>query len=190
MNNQFDFIWKVVVAGQGGVGKTTLLHRYIHNEFAENMKMTIGCQFHTQILHREDHLINLVMWDLGGQDRFRFIQGEYIRGAAGAFVLFDLSDERTLLRVGEWINMIREKAGKNTPIVLVGTKLDLVNVETQTRIHEIAQKVVKDEKLMAYTATSSKLNLNVDETILYLVDLLRWQAFARENPTGISTTSQ
>lgn len=186
MTTQYDYIWKIIVGGQGGVGKTSLLHRYLHNEFLEDMKMTIGCQFHTQILHRQERHINLVMWDLGGQDRFRFVQGKYMRGAAGAFVLFDMSDDITFENVNHWIDLLRENASPNIPIVLTGTKMDLVDQETQDAIQEKANALVKEKGLMAYTATSSKWNINVDETILYLVDLLVWQAYQEENGTSLA----
>ncbi len=81
MDSAYDFIWKIVVGGQGGVGKTTILYRFIHNEFIEDTKLTVGVQFHTQALERQSRKISLVLWDLGGQDRFRFVQGDYIKGA-------------------------------------------------------------------------------------------------------------
>ncbi len=187
MSNNFDYIWKVVVGGAGGVGKTSLLHRYIHNEFKENMKMTIGCQFHNQQLDRQNKRISMVMWDLGGQERFRFVQGDYIRGAAGAFVLFDLSDHTTFENVEEeWIPLIRANAPPEIPIVLVGSKMDLVDEPTYQAIQVEAQRLVEKQSLAAFTTVSSKWNVNVNETILYMVDFLIWQAFQSEQASGSS----
>ncbi|MHA1791328.1 MAG: Rab family GTPase [Promethearchaeota archaeon] len=185
MNAQYDYIWKLVVGGQGGVGKTTILHRYIHNEFLEDTKMTIGCQFHTQVLQRQGRMISLVLWDLGGQERFRFIQGEYVKGAAGAFVLFDMSRFMTLEATREWIKMIRENSDPNLPIVLVGTKLDLVAEGEQAMINESANALVQEMGLTAYVATSAKLNINVNETINYMVDLLLWNSYQAEYGSGV-----
>ncbi|MHA1682216.1 MAG: Rab family GTPase [Promethearchaeota archaeon] len=184
MTANYDYIWKLVIGGQGGVGKTTILHRYIHNEFIEDTKMTIGCQFHTQTLDRQGRKISLVMWDLGGQDRFRFIQGEYVKGAAAAFVLFDMSRFMTLEATREWIDMIRKNSSNGLPIVLVGTKLDLINQSEQVSINQSAQELVQELGLTAYAATSSKLGLNVYETIHYMVDLLLWQSYQAEYGTG------
>ncbi|MBD3186929.1 GTP-binding protein [Candidatus Bathyarchaeota archaeon] len=185
MSGQYDYIWKLVVGGQGGVGKTTILHRYIHNEFIEDTKMTIGCQFHTEALERQGRKISLVMWDLGGQDRFRFIQGEYVKGASAAFVLFDMSRYMTLEASREWIAMIRENSTPNLPIVLVGTKLDLISQAEQDTINQSAQALVNELGLTAYSATSSKLGINVYETIHYMVDLLLWHSYQAEYGTSI-----
>ncbi len=182
-----DYIWKIVVGGAGGVGKTSLLHRYIHDEFKEDMKMTIGCQFHDQQLTRQNKNIAMVMWDLGGQERFRFVQGDYIRGAAGAFVLFDLSDHATFENVeDEWIPLIRANAPPGIPIVLVGSKMDLVDEPTYQAIQVEAQRLVGKHNLAGFTTVSSKWNVNVNETILYMVDFLIWQAFQSEQATGRS----
>ncbi|NMC06091.1 MAG: GTP-binding protein, partial [Candidatus Lokiarchaeota archaeon] len=128
MEESADYIWKIVVAGTGGVGKTTLLHRYIHHTFLEDSKLTVGVQFHTQELVRQGMRVNMVLWDLGGQKRFRFIQGDYIKGASAAFILFDMADPLTLENArDEWISMIRRFTTASIPIVLVGTKMDLVS---------------------------------------------------------------
>ncbi len=178
MLDSTDYIWKVVVCGAGGVGKTTLLHRYIHRTFVDDMKLTVGVQFHTQELIRQGMKINIVLWDLGGQDRFRFIQHEYIKGAAAAFILFDLSDPATLENArDEWIPMIRQYTNPSIPIVLVGTKMDLVSEDVVHSTSVLSEHIVKQHALSGFSATSSKWDVNVDDTILYMVDLLIWQAF-------------
>ncbi|NMC06090.1 MAG: GTP-binding protein [Candidatus Lokiarchaeota archaeon] len=167
------------------MGKTSLLHRYIHNEFKEDMKMTIGCQFHNQQLERQNKHISMVMWDLGGQERFRFIQPQYVKGAAGAFVLFDLSDHSTFECVEtEWLPLIRENASPTIPIVLVGTKVDIVKEETFQAMQSEAQALVEKCNLSAFTTVSSKWNVNVSETILYMVDFLIWQSYQSEQASG------
>ena len=187
MSRDLDYIWKIIVGGAGGVGKTSLLYRYIHNEFKEDMKMTIGCQFHDQQLERQNRHISMVMWDLGGQERFRFVQGDYIRGAAGAFVLFDLSDHSTLENVAaDWIPLIRANANPSIPIVLVGSKMDLVDESTYQAVQLEAQRLVEKYKLAAFTSVSSKWNVNVSETILYMVDFLIWQAYQSEQNMAFS----
>ncbi|MFX0101338.1 MAG: Rab family GTPase [Candidatus Hodarchaeota archaeon] len=179
MSSNYDYIWKISVGGMGGVGKTTLLHRYIHNEFKEDTKMTIGCQFHTQALDRQGRKVSLVMWDLGGQERFRFIQGDYVKGSAAAFVLFDMSRYMTLEQSRDWINMIWQNASA-IPIVLMGTKMDLCNESEQAMIHESASQMVQELGLTAYIPTSSKWGTNVNEGILYVVDLLLYSAYQAE----------
>jgi Ras-related protein Rab-11B len=186
MPDSLDYIWKVVVCGAGGVGKTTLLYRYIHRTFVDNLKLTVGVQFHTQQLIRQGMRLNLVLWDLGGQERFRFVQGDYVKGAAAAFILFDLSDPSTLENArDEWIPMIRQFTSPSIPIVLVGTKMDKVGENDLRLTSALAEHIAKKHSLCGFSATSSKWNVNIDETILYMVDVLIWQAFQAEH--GCST---
>src|SRR5271157_41947 len=176
MTIAYDFCWKLIVGGQGGVGKTTILYRFIHNEFLEDTKYTVGVQFHTQAVERQGKKISLVLWDLGGQERFRFIQPEYVKGADGAFICFDLSRYMTLEGIREWIIMFRQNVPR-VPIVLVGTKLDLVDKDAQKSIFDAANSMVSENSLLAFIPTSSKLGINVNETIYYMIDVLLYNAY-------------
>ncbi|MHA1683358.1 MAG: Rab family GTPase [Promethearchaeota archaeon] len=167
-----DFIWKLVICGSGGVGKSCILHRYIHNEFIDDMKMTIGCQFHTQLLERQNLKINLVLWDFSGQQRFKFIFDDYVRGTSGAFIMFDLSRPNTLLEIENWLDLLSANAKKDIPIVLIGGKVDLLSHEELIQMNEMANNAVKERNLVAYIPTSSKSGFNVNESIMYMVDNL------------------
>ncbi|MHA1716838.1 MAG: Rab family GTPase, partial [Promethearchaeota archaeon] len=140
---------------------------------------TIGCQFHTQVLERRGYKINLVLWDFSGQKRFRFFFGEYMRGAAGAFVMFDLSQISTLNSVGDWLNLIKKNSPPGIPILLIGGKYDLVPKDKVDETNKLGQETAKKYGFLSYTPTSSKLNFNVNESILYMVDLLLHQAAQR-----------
>lgn len=172
-----DFIWKIVVAGDGGVGKSCILHRYIHNEFIDDMKMTIGAQFHTQLLERQSSggdlfKINLVLWDFSGQERFKFIFDDYCRGASGAFIMFDMERIQTLYETQKWATMIRNNSNSEIPVVLIGGKLDLLSKERLDEVNAMANQVARDLGCIAYIPTSSRLPFNVNESIMYMVDLL------------------
>ena len=124
------YVFKVLVAGQGGVGKTTLLTRAVTGKFVNNTAMTIGVEFHLLNLdfigQADDGLkVTLQLWDFGGQERFRFMLDSYVAGAKGALLLYDLTRLRTLDGLEEWVNLVR-KHDPNLPILFVGTKLDRV----------------------------------------------------------------
>ena len=177
----YDYVWKVILAGKGGVGKSTLLHRYLHDEFIE-MSMTIGVQIHSSNIIRQNKKLSLVFWDLGGQERFRFIQGEYMKGAVASMVLFDMSDHQGFPQVREWVEIIRKNTFSKIPIVLIGTKLDLVtDMNKSNEVHENAAKLAQDLDLVCYTPTSSKWGINVYETMNLISDLLIWDAFMSES---------
>jgi len=170
-----DIVWKIIVGGSGGVGKTTFLHKYLTKQFLTNTKLTVGVSFQTHKLERQGKNISMVLWDLGGQERFRFIQGTYIRGAVAAFLMFDLSRMQTLLELHEWVELIRETISPSAPIVLVGSKFDLVLPENIPYIFQEAEIFVKDMNLTQFVVMSSKTGENVDETMNYMMDLLLWQ---------------
>lgn len=169
-----DFTWKIIIAGHGGVGKSTFLHKYLTNEFLEDTKMTIGCSHHSQYVERGDQVINLVFWDLGGQKRFDCLHPAYIRGANLSLLLFDMNSRDTFDGIGKWIKMLRNFNDDSIPIMLVGAKADLVSPDAQnTLIHEMNQ-LTREKSLVASIVTSSKMDWNIKETVDYTVDYLLW----------------
>ncbi|MFX1376033.1 MAG: Rab family GTPase [Promethearchaeota archaeon] len=117
---------KIITAGDGGVGKTTLLYRYIENRFLADTRMTLGVEFFLKKIDINGESINLQIWDFGGQDHFRPLLENYSVGARGALLLFDLTRPSSLDNIEQWVNICR---GKNPgiPIIFLGTKLDLLN---------------------------------------------------------------
>jgi Ras-related protein Rab-5C len=171
-----DYAWKIILGGAGGVGKSTLIHRYIFKEFKEDMVMTIGCSHHSQYISKGDRTVNLIIWDLGGQKRFEILHPAYVGGAHAGYVLFDMSHLETLEESDKWINLIRKYNAPGIPVILVGTKCDLLASQSQLDgACTMASKIVADNGLAAFIVTSSKLNLNIDETIEYLIDYLLWK---------------
>ncbi len=118
-------IKKIILAGDGGVGRTTLLHRYVEGIFVPNTRMTIGCEFFTKEVEIEQKEAQLLFYDLSGQQRFRFSQLQFTKGAQGAILTFDLTRPMTLDRLEEWVEFLRTY-DQDLPILLVGLKTDLV----------------------------------------------------------------
>jgi small GTP-binding protein len=119
------YVIKVLVAGAGGVGKTTLLHKVTTGEFLTHTQITIGVQFHLLNVEYGDSLFVLQLWDFGGQERFRFMLDAYVAGAKGAMLLYDTTRIKTREEkdTAEWISIIR-KQDPNLPVLLIGTKID------------------------------------------------------------------
>jgi small GTP-binding protein len=150
---------KVITCGEGGVGKTTLLHRYIEGVFLADTLMTIGVQFHLKEIIIEDKKILLQVWDFGGQDHFRPLLKNYAVGARGALMLFDLTRPSSLQRIDQWVDICREK-NPDIPIIFLGTKLDLI--ETERIDDEFALKFIKKYNFFNYIKISSKTGENVN----------------------------
>lgn len=119
-------VLKVLTAGEGGVGKTTLLHRYIDGKFSSETKMTIGVEFFLKELNIDGQKVMLQLWDFGGQERFRFLLESYVIGARGALLMFDLTRAMTLENIKQWVQIVR-KEDPELPILFLGSKSDLVN---------------------------------------------------------------
>ena len=120
------FILKILTAGEGGVGKTTLLHRFVEGQFSADTKMTIGVEFFLKELDLDGKQCTLQLWDFGGQERFRFLLESYVLGAKGALLMFDLTRPMTLENLQQWVTICR-KGDENLPILFIGTKIDLAN---------------------------------------------------------------
>jgi len=151
-------IFKIITAGDGGVGKTTLLYRYVEGKFVTNTKATLGVDFFWKEYNIKDELINLQLWDFGGQKSFRHILTSYSSGANGALLLFDLTNKSSLEQIDEWVDICRKKE-PNLPIVFLGTKLDL----TDLIVVEDKDAIFFKEKynFLDYIKVSSKTDENV-----------------------------
>ena len=151
-------VLKVLTAGEGGVGKTTLLHRYVEGKFSSETKMTIGVEFFLKELEIDGQPVMLQLWDFGGQDRFRFLLESYVIGARGALLMFDLTRPMTLDNIEQWVNICR-KQDPNLPILFLGTKLDLVD---EISIEKDYISEIQDHfSLFDYLEISSKTGENV-----------------------------
>lgn len=159
------FILKVLTAGEGGVGKTTLLRRYVEGQFFSETKMTIGVEFFLKSINLGDNEITLQLWDFGGQERFRFLLGSYVLGAKGALLMFDLTRMATLEKVDDWIKIVRQN-DPELPVLFLGTKTDLI--EDITVSDEFALSYLEPLNLFDYLKISSKTGENVEESFIYL----------------------
>lgn len=153
-------VMKILTVGDGGVGKTTLLHRYINGEFLSDTQMTLGVAFFNQQLTIEGHLVMLQLWDFGGQEQFRFMLKNYALGARGAILMFDLTRPSTIDHMDEWVQICRED-NPNLPIILVGTKLDMTE---QIMIQDdFAKELMDSFDLFDYMKISSKSGEGVND---------------------------
>ena len=153
--------FKIVVAGSGGVGKTTLLRRYQSGAFIP-ASTTIGVNFVTQQLEFDDKIIVLSLWDYAGEVRFKTLFPGYCSGSRAAFAVFDLTRPETLIDLSDWVQMIYEK-NKNIPVLLVGSKSDAAEPEKLELMKERAEVFAKDHNLAGVWIVSSKSGEGVNE---------------------------
>jgi small GTP-binding protein len=163
-----NFVFKILVAGNGGVGKTTLLRRYVDGVFDDSTIETVGVDFFIKEVFIED--INahctLQLWDLGGQDRFRYMLENFVMGARGALLLFDMTKMSIITEILEWVNIVRIH-DFDLPILLVGTKLDLEDAISVDK--ETALNVRNTFNMIDYIQTSSKTGHNVSGVFVRII---------------------
>ena len=160
---------KFLVLGDGGVGKTTLLHRYVNGKFMNTATMTIGVEFLSKQIQMNGINCQLILWDISGQDRFRFMIDKYMRGASGALLLFDTTNMTSFVNIGKWVNLVR-KYYQNLPILLVAAKCDLEEFSIVGDIY--AKKTKERYGMVDFIKTSSKTGLNVDMVFENLANYL------------------
>lgn len=156
---EYDYLYKVVLIGDSGVGKSNLLSRFTRNEFNLETKSTIGVEFATRSIQTEGKTIKAQIWDTAGQERYRAITSAYYRGAVGALLVYDISKHATYKNVERWLAELRENADRNIVIMLVGNKSDLRHLrEVPT---EEAKEFAEKNKL-SFIETSALDSSNVE----------------------------
>ncbi len=164
-----QILFKILTVGNGSVGKTTLLQRYVDGLFKEDQKMTIGVNFYLKRIQIRDFDVALQLWDFGGQDRFRFLLKKYVKGASGALLLFDLTNPATIESANEWVELVRMH-NADLPIILVGTKYDLVDLGNID--DDASNLALAKYNLIASVKTSSKSGKNVEDVFSMLINNL------------------
>lgn len=124
-DDEYDYLFKVVLIGDSGVGKSNLLSRFTRNEFNLESKSTIGVEFATRSIVVNNKTIKAQIWDTAGQERYRAITSAYYRGAVGALLVYDIAKHLTYENVERWLRELRDHADQNIVIMLVGNKSDL-----------------------------------------------------------------
>ncbi|MHA1731739.1 MAG: Rab family GTPase [Promethearchaeota archaeon] len=161
--------FKLLITGDGGVGKTTLTQKYVTGLFKSDTRITIGVDFHTKDVVVDGKRVKLQIWDFGGEERFRFLLPSYCRGASGALFLYSITSYASLSHLPDWMNIINQEAGR-IPVLLVGSKLDLA--EYRKVPPEEAVEFARQGGLMGYVEVSAKDGTNVEETFEAITRLM------------------
>ena len=172
MNKQ-EISCKVLILGESKVGKSSILNRFTEGVFTENLPPTLGIDYKIMKMVVDDTDVKLQIWDTAGQERFRAITESFYRGCHGVILVFDVSDKETFEKVKGWIRNIKEKAGKNVEILLVGNKIDLkdANGVDLVDMEEIEQLALENE--ITHFLVSAKEDINIKETFQCMAEKVK-----------------
>ncbi|KAL8129760.1 hypothetical protein V2J09_018915 [Rumex salicifolius] len=157
----YDYLIKLLLIGDSGVGKSCLLLRFSDGSFTTSFITTIGIDFKIRTIELDGKRIKLQIWDTAGQERFRTITTAYYRGAMGILLVYDVTDESSFNNIRNWIRNIEQHASDNVNKILVGNKADMD--ESKRAVPTSKGQALADEYGIKFFETSAKTNLNVEE---------------------------
>jgi len=165
----YDVLFKVIIFGDAGCGKTTLRKRFMTDVFISDSSKTIGVDFETKVLEMDGLVIKLLLWDFAGEERFRFMFPQYIYGAMGGILMYDITDYSSFSHIIDWLSVINGTTPR-FPIFLLGAKSDLDDYR-EISFRE-GQRVAKLMDLKEFFECSSKTGENVKTSFALLTRIM------------------
>ena len=177
--NISDYLFKVLIIGNSGVGKSCLLLRFAEDMFSDNYISTIGVDFKIRKIELEGKSIKLQIWDTAGQERFRTITKSYYRGSNGIVVVYDITDRESFEQITHWMNEIDSNASSEVCRLLVGNKADL-NDKRAVKTEE--GEALARQFGIPFLETSAKESINVENMFTTMAQAMK------KKVGGVSTT--
>ena len=183
-DDEYDFLFKIVLIGDSGVGKSNILSRFTRNEFDLESKTTIGVEFATRSIPIDNKTIKAQIWDTAGQERYRAITNAYYRGAVGALLVYDIAKHLTYENVERWLKELKDHADANIVVMLVGNKCDLRHLRA---VPTEEAKQFSEKNSLSFLETSALDNTNVEEafeSIVREIFQMEYEQRIADSPSG------
>jgi len=179
--SEYDYLFKLLLIGDSGVGKSCLLLRFADDTYTESYISTIGVDFKIRTIELEGKTVKLQIWDTAGQERFRTITASYYRGAHGIIVVYDVTDQETFTNVKQWLQEIDRFASEGVNKLLVGNKSDLVNKKV---VEYTVAKEFADQLGIPFLETSAKNATNVEQAFLTMAKQIKDRMGSTSTPAS------
>merc|ERR1711935_1008256 len=189
LNQDYDFLFKVLIIGNSHVGKSNILLRFSENVFHESFLPTIGVDFKIKNVDVNDKVVKLHIWDTAGQERFKTITATYYKGAHGIILVYDITDRNTFNDIENWLAEIASHASPGVAKLLIGNKCDM---EGDRQVSWQEGKDFADSLGVPFLETSAKQRINIEECFksLTLTILPNAQPPAKDKQGGGHTISR
>eukprot|EP00276_Gloeochaete_wittrockiana_P005754 CAMPEP_0184660138 /NCGR_PEP_ID=MMETSP0308-20130426/32593_1 /TAXON_ID=38269 /ORGANISM="Gloeochaete witrockiana, Strain SAG 46.84" /LENGTH=214 /DNA_ID=CAMNT_0027100501 /DNA_START=107 /DNA_END=751 /DNA_ORIENTATION=+ len=179
--SQYDYLIKLLLIGDSGVGKSCLLLRFSDDAFTPSFITTIGIDFKIRTIELDGKKIKLQIWDTAGQERFRTITTAYYRGAMGILLVYDVTDEKSFSNIRNWIRNIEQHATESVSKMLIGNKCDMAEKRVVTP--EQGQSLA-DEYHIPFMETSAKNSINVEKAFFTLASIIKKRIIDNNETAG------
>ncbi|XP_069032009.1 ras-related protein Rab-25-like [Embiotoca jacksoni] len=180
-DESYNFVFKVVLIGESGVGKSNLLSRFTKNEFSNDSRTTIGVEFSTRTVQLDNFTIKAQIWDTAGLERYRAITSAYYRGAVGAMLVYDISKHLTYESAERWLKELYDHADPHMVVMLVGNKKDL---ETLRAVPTEEARDFAEKKGLMFMETSALDSTNVEAAFNDVLTAIHKKVASREVTRG------
>lgn len=160
MNEEYDYLFKLLLIGDSGVGKSCILLRFADDTFSDSYISTIGVDFKIRTLMINNKQVKLQIWDSAGQERFRTLTTAYYRSAHGILVVYDVNDRETFFHIENWIEEVSRYAASDVNRVLVGNKCDVLN---KREVEYETARLFAAKLGISFTEASAKDRTNIDK---------------------------
>ncbi|KAJ0980793.1 hypothetical protein J5N97_009048 [Dioscorea zingiberensis] len=173
---------KLVLLGDVGTGKSSLVLRFVKGQFIEFQESTIGAAFFSQTVSVNDESVKFEIWDTAGQERYHSLAPMYYRGAAAAIIVYDMTNPASFSRAKKWVQELQAQGNPNTIMALAGNKADMLEAR---KVTAEATKTYAQENGLFFMETSAKTALNVNDIFYEIAKRLLLQAQPAPNPSGM-----
>ncbi|VDD75863.1 unnamed protein product [Mesocestoides corti] len=169
-SGRFDYLFKFLIIGNAGTGKTCILRRYTEQKFFPNTQYTIGAEFGSRVISVDGTQVKIQIWDTAGQERFRSMARSYYHDAVGTLLVYDVTNRASFSAVEQWLGDARQLASPEVVVILVGNKKDLQDTDGQVTHWEAS--TFAQENNLQFIETSALTGENVDDAFTSCVRVL------------------
>jgi Ras-related protein Rab-1A len=184
MQPEYDYLFKLLLIGDSGVGKSCLLLRFADDSYTESYISTIGVDFKIRTVQLDGKTVKLQIWDTAGQERFRTITSSYYRGAHGIIVVYDVTEADTFKNVQTWLHEINRYACEGVNRFLVGNKCDLAS---KRQVETAAAQTLADSLNIPFLETSAKSATNVEQAFIKMANEIKDKMQTAPSKAGATT---
>ena len=167
-SNKYDYLYKLVLIGDSGVGKTNLMSRFVNESFSSNARSTIGIEYSIRNIEIDGKKVRVQIWDTAGQERYRAIPSTYFRGAVGALIVYDITRYYTYESVDRWLYELQHYNGQQDVVtVLIGNKSDL---EDRREVKTVEAQSYAEKNGLNFIEASAYESTNVERAFLDILE--------------------